>query len=185
MWTWSLAAVAGTPCVDHPASVVVDGARHRMWLCDPGGGAAGPYRVSLGRGGLGKRREGDGKTPLGRYRLGPSRPSFSGYHRFIPIAYPTPVQRREGFTGGAIGIHGPPEGWPEVPKPLRWGDWTLGCIALWSVADLVEVDRWIGAHRVRWIVIGPSPAGEAGGSRPSPGLDTRGPVSRGIDEREP
>lgn len=111
--------------------------------------------MSLGRGGLDKRREGDRKTPLGRYRLGSPRPSVSGFHVFIPVGYPTSTQRRAGFTGGAIGVHGPPEGWPEAMArtSMAVSDLTFGCIMVASADEIHRIARWVRDHGVKAIEI--------------------------------
>ncbi len=59
------------------------------------------YRVGLGRGGTGKVRRGDGKTPLGRYRLMKGRAS-GNYLRFLPISYPGPKDAARGLKAGRI-----------------------------------------------------------------------------------
>ncbi|MDF1562534.1 MAG: L,D-transpeptidase [Deltaproteobacteria bacterium] len=104
------------------------------------------YRVGLGRGGLGKERRGDGKTPLGRYRLMRGRASKS-YLRFLPVSYPGVHDAKRGLKsglidqathdrilaahakgamppqgtklGGAIGIHGYGQKLSYVPKGLQ------------------------------------------------------------------
>lgn len=138
-------AVSQSPCPGNEPTVVVDAARRTLLLCGANGKVEGRYRVSLGRKGLGKREEGDGKTPLGIYRLGKPRPSNSGFYTFIPVAYPTPEQRKAGYTGGAIGVHGPPEDWPEfvVQAGARLGDWTLGCIAVATVKEIQTIAEWV------------------------------------------
>src|SRR4051812_49740628 len=88
------------------AAVVVRTSEHALLLCE-GDAQHARYSVSLGAGGVGKRREGDERTPLGAYALGAPRASKS-YGTFVPVGYPTTEQSRLGFTGGAIGIHGPP-----------------------------------------------------------------------------
>jgi murein L,D-transpeptidase YafK len=97
--------------------------------------------VALGAGGMGKRAQRDKKTPLGSYAVGKAR-SSSRYRRFIPIGYPTAAQRRAGYSGSDVGIHG--------PDPMfTWEgtvDWTNGCIALKKSEDLdvlvVWTDKW-------------------------------------------
>src|SRR5262245_38553864 len=103
-----------------------------MSFCDEGRRTRA-FRISIGRGGVDKRREGDYKLPLGRYRLGAPRPS-KGWHLFVPIGYPTAQQRRSGYTGSAVGIHGLPrccQG-PAITDT----DWTFGCIALGTDDEL-------------------------------------------------
>ena len=56
-----------------------------------------------------------------------------------------------GFTGGAIGIHGPPRGWATLAElaMLVAQDWTAGCIALATDADIEAVAAWVRKEEVR------------------------------------
>ena len=104
----------------------------------------------LGRGGLDKRVEADGKVPLGEYPLGPALAS-KAFHVFIPVGYPTPSQRRRGFTGGAIGVHGPSRA--DQGRFSTGMDWTLGCIAVGSDDEIDRVARWVRTAHARRIII--------------------------------
>lgn len=86
-------------CAAPDARVVVDLAKHTLALCDKGS-LVEKFDVRLGKGGVGKTREGDGKTPVGTYALGVPRPS-NRFGTFIPIGYPTDEQR-SGATRGAM-----------------------------------------------------------------------------------
>jgi murein L,D-transpeptidase YafK len=138
-----------------------------MHLLD-GGRLVRTYPVDLGAAPVGqKRRAGDGRTPLGRFRVA-TKNADSPYCRFIGLDYPDLAAVERGLTeglispgeaasirealasgrcpswttglGGGIGIHG-----------RRIGrDWTGGCIALSDehvqelysvlrIGDLVEV----------------------------------------------
>lgn len=143
----SAAAAAAAPCPARGALVLVDTAEHRLWTCEEGRAAA-EYRVALGSGGVGKQRQGDAKVPLGEYALGPPRGS-SQFHLFIPVGYPTAEQRRRGFTGSAVGVHGPARGWERFPSVANTStDWTLGCIAVGSDAEIEAVAAWMRARKV-------------------------------------
>lgn len=99
------------------------------------------YTVAIGRGGSGhKRREGDGRTPEGRYTID-SRHRSRRFHLFLHISYPSAQDRaafraavgagklpRDARVGGNIGIHGERRGWSWLPH--KWIDWTRGCIAV-------------------------------------------------------
>jgi murein L,D-transpeptidase YafK len=93
------------------------------------------YKVALGRGGLApKQREGDGRTPEGHYIVD-SRNADSHYHRALHVSYPSAEDRnraaRLGVSpGGAIMIHGLPNGLASLGASHRLYDWTLGCIAV-------------------------------------------------------
>jgi len=122
---------------------------HSLDLCQDGR-SLGSHRVALGTGGTGKRVQGDGKTPLGLYPLGAPRPSPS-FGTFVPVGYPTPAQHKLGFTGSAVGIHGPPRGW--VGALSTTIDWTAGCIALGTDAEIESISAWIRTRRVRAVRI--------------------------------
>lgn len=125
------------------------------------------YDVGLGRGGVGKRRQGDGKTPLGTYRLFRARPSR--YGRFLPVSYPSAEDAARGLAdglitkaehdrivaahrtgrlppqdtalGGDIGIHGYPRGLvpPELQVLHGLVDITEGCIVMRD-ADVLDLE---------------------------------------------
>ena len=87
------------------------------------------YRVALGRNPVGhKERDGDGRTPEGRYVIDRRNPK-SRYHLSLRISYPNAddVARARAAgaePGGDIMIHGLKDG------EHREGDWTQGCIAV-------------------------------------------------------
>lgn len=131
--------------------VQVDSQARALSLCRNGAEEAW-FRVALGRGGLDKRAEGDGRTPRGRYSLGPARPS-TRYHLFLPVAYPTAEQAREGLTGSAIGVHGPHALFVWLGHATVWTDWTRGCVAVGTRAEVERIARWVRAHAAQEIVI--------------------------------
>lgn len=97
------------------------------------GTALKTYKIALGFAPDGdKRREGDGKTPEGVFRID-RRNDGSAYHLSLGIDYPQPADRAraaaEGVSpGGDIFIHGQPN---QVPDGFKVpGDWTAGCIAI-------------------------------------------------------
>jgi murein L,D-transpeptidase YafK len=93
------------------------------------------YRVALGRGGLEpKRRQGDGRTPEGLYRIDHRNPA-SKYHLALHISYPESsdkqrAQRLGVDPGGDIMIHGLPPEYSWVGGKHLLSDWTEGCIAV-------------------------------------------------------
>jgi murein L,D-transpeptidase YafK len=129
------------PCSSSGPQVVVTTNDHLLWLCD-GARVVASYRVALGRGGTDKRVQGDNKTPLGSYPLGAPRPS-SRFGTFIPVAYPTPEQHRQGFTGSDVGIHGPDRRFRWAGRMNAWFDWTAGCVALATDEDVQAVATWV------------------------------------------
>ncbi len=124
--------------------------KRELWLCREGVETA-RVRIALGRGGNGKSRHGDRRTPLGDYAMGSPRPS-SQYGTFIPIAYPTPEQARRGHTGQDVGIHGPPRGLEEPDYPTTAVDWTLGCIATGTDADVEAVAAFVRRYHPTLVV---------------------------------
>jgi murein L,D-transpeptidase YafK len=138
-------------CRAGETAVVVNTEDHRLHLCQAGRPIAG-YRVALGAGGTGKQREGDGKTPLGAYQLAPPRASAS-YGTFVHVGYPTPAQQRAGLTGSAVGIHGPPRGWSGGSALATAVDWTAGCIAVGSDAEIEAISAWLRRLQVRSVRI--------------------------------
>ena len=129
--------------------MVVDTRTHQMHLCE-GGKVDRTFAVALGTSGVGKQHEGDNRTPLGRYGLGSPRAS-KDFHVFVPVGYPTREQARMGFTGGAIGIHGPPRGYGTLAQlaMLVSRDWTAGCIAVATNEDIDAVAAWVRAREVK------------------------------------
>jgi murein L,D-transpeptidase YafK len=100
-----------------------------------GGKVIRTYKVALGRGGLApKEREGDGRTPEGHYIVD-SRTAESHYHKALHVSYPNADDRKRAAKlgaapGGAIMIHGLPDGMGAIGVAHRLYDWTLGCIAV-------------------------------------------------------
>ena len=92
-------------------------------------------RVSLGSGGLGPEgRRGGRLVPEGAYVIDGANP-YSGYHLSLHISYPTRAQVRVAAArgvrpGGAVMIHGLPNGVAMKRSADGYGDWTDGCIAL-------------------------------------------------------
>ncbi len=130
-----------SPCPDQGDAVSVVARKRELWLCH-GGAAVSRFQVAMGRGGFDKRRKGDGRTPLGTYSLGAPRPSTQ-FGVFIPIDYPTRDQAAQGFSGGALGIHGPPRGLTEPEYPTTVFDWTDGCIATGTDADIGAIADFV------------------------------------------
>ena len=101
------------------------------------------YQVSLGFAPEGdKEREGDGKTPEGRYTIDYRNPN-SSFHLSLHISYPDASDKQEAAArgddpGGEIFIHGGPQ--RGIPDALwRGRDWTLGCV---SVTDDEMTEIW-------------------------------------------
>jgi murein L,D-transpeptidase YafK len=139
-----------TPCPAEGAVVEVIARKRELWLCQQGTAVA-KFQVAMGRGGVDKRRSGDGRTPLGSYALGSPRASVQ-YGLFIPIEYPTQDQVAQGFTGGQVGIHGPPRGLTEPEYPTTAVDWTRGCIATGMDEDIAIIAEFVRAHQPMLVI---------------------------------
>lgn len=93
------------------------------------------YKVALGPNIIGhKTRQGDGKTPEGRYIIDYRNPR-SQFYRSLHISYPNrtdrDVARKAGRdSGGLIMIHGLGRNFGSIGAAHRLRDWTLGCIAV-------------------------------------------------------
>lgn len=105
------------------------------------------YKVSLGANPKGrKEREGDGRTPEGIYVID-SRKADSSFHRALHVSYPNLQDRlrarRLGVSpGGAIMIHGLPNGLGSIGKAHLLRDWTQGCIAVTN-EEIEEIWRLV------------------------------------------
>ena len=140
------------PCIGKGTILLVEARSHVLSLCE-GGRRVRSHRVAIGPAGVGKRREGDGKVPLGRYTLAAPVAS-KDYHLFMLIGYPTREQRRAGYTGSAVGVHGPPRCC--VDPTSTDTDWTLGCIAVGTDEDIESIAAWRRRRGVAEILIEPN-----------------------------
>lgn len=122
--------------------VVVVKSEHRLYLIRDGL----PYRtfrVSLGLNPAGpKEREGDFRTPEGRYTIDGRNPR-SDFYLALHVSYPNGADadraRAKGVSpGGSIMIHGLPNTPRRPTSYYLSSDWTNGCIAL-SNDDMLEV----------------------------------------------
>jgi murein L,D-transpeptidase YafK len=143
-WVLALAALllttASSPLASAPAkperadSILILKKDHVLELLS-GGKVIRTYKVALGSGGLApKQREGDGRTPEGHYIID-SRSEHSAYHKAFHVSYPNAEDRKraakQGVSpGGAIMIHGLPNGKGWIGPAHRTVDWTLGCVAV-------------------------------------------------------
>jgi L,D-transpeptidase catalytic domain len=140
-----------SPCEGRSAELVVHAGSKRMWFCE-GGQSVETFRVGLGRGGVGKRNHNDDKTPLGEYSLGAPHAS-PRFHLFVPVGYPTAEQRREGYSGSDVGIHGPVTWMRWSPVGATWVNRTRGCIEVAGTAEIERVAGWVRSGRVKKIYL--------------------------------
>ncbi|RWC15020.1 MAG: hypothetical protein EOS52_10755 [Mesorhizobium sp.] len=101
------------------------------------------YSIALGGDPVGqKHREGDERTPEGRYMLDWRNPN-SVANKSIYISYPNADDMAAAKAlgvdpGGAIMIHGQPNGFGWLGRLLQMVDWTDGCIAVTN-SDMDEI----------------------------------------------
>jgi murein L,D-transpeptidase YafK len=145
-------AAAPSPCAGVGSAILVETGARRLFLCQAGRETE-TFRVALGTGGVGKQRQGDAKVPLGEYPLAAPRGSAQ-FGTFILVGYPTRAQRRAGFTGGAVGVHGPTRASRLLSSESNTdSDWTLGCIAVGSDAEIQRIAAWVREKRIARILI--------------------------------
>lgn len=117
--------------------VVVYKAQRELQLCE-GDSVLARYKIALGQNVMGhKQREGDSRTPEGRYLLD-WRNENSKYYLSIHISYPNAEDENRAedlgvSPGGDIFIHGYPNGISRGLWSRYWflgKDWTDGCIAV-------------------------------------------------------
>lgn len=142
---WADAATTGLPPADR---IVVRKAERALYLMRDDT-VLRRFRVALGLEPEGhKAREGDFRTPEGRYAL-VERNTDSDFFLSIRISYPNDADRararRNGYApGSAIMIHGQPNNPTHSQEYYRRTDWTNGCIAV-SNADMVDI--WLMTAR--------------------------------------
>ena len=130
-----------TPLAGQVDRILIEKSARRMTVFR-GGRPLRVYAIRLGFAPEGdKRREGDGRTPEGLYRIDRKNPR-SAYHLSLGIDYPRPDQRARAAAagedpGGDIFIHGQPAGVIGARTALH-DDWTAGCIAV-SNAEMEEL----------------------------------------------
>jgi murein L,D-transpeptidase YafK len=128
--------------------VVVRKAERKLYLMK-GKEVLRSFKVALGLSPDGpKLREGDFRTPEGRYTL-VDRNADSDFFLSIRISYPNTADasraRSKGHApGGAIMIHGQPNSPTRSAEYYRRTDWTDGCIAV-SNSDMVDI--WLMTAR--------------------------------------
>ncbi len=138
-------ATADNAIAEMPAqadSVLVVKSERKLYLLKAGR-VLRAFDVSLGLVPKGpKQREGDFKTPEGRYRL-ETRNANSDYFLSIQVSYPDDSDRARARgqgvdPGGQIMIHGLPNEPKYDVRHYQGADWTDGCIAV-SNSDMVDI----------------------------------------------
>jgi murein L,D-transpeptidase YafK len=127
--------------------VLVEKGERRLQLLDASGAVLKSYTIALGGDPLGhKQREGDGRTPEGRYTIDRRNPQ-SAYHLSLHISYPDQDDTRRANErgedpGGMIMIHGMRNGLGWLGFLHQYVDWTDGCIAVTN-AEMDEIWRLV------------------------------------------
>jgi murein L,D-transpeptidase YafK len=134
-----LLQAGGFPIADE---VIIDKSDRELHLMSDGE-IFRTFKIALGiRPDGDKKKEGDFKTPEGRYRLDIRNPN-SDYFLSIHVSYPNATDRQqasqEGLNpGGSIMIHGQPNLPSRSETYYRTQDWTNGCIAV-SNSDMIDI----------------------------------------------
>jgi hypothetical protein len=147
--TRSPAVDGGSLCKAPDSRIIVDVEKHVLALCEKTTAVAS-FSVRLGRGGVGKKKEGDGKTPIGTYPLGQPR-SSSRFGIFIPIGFPTEEQKKLGYTGSAVGVHGPHRLVKWLGSLVNTFDSSDGCVGLARDSDIEKIADWVRSAAVSTI----------------------------------
>lgn len=141
-------------------AIAVDLSRSRLYLFENVDGKAvllQSFYSGIGKGGWGKERQGDLKTPIGVYfvvdQLDDSElPDLYGAGAF-PVSYPNILDQRRGRTGGGIWLHGVPrDTYVRAPQSSR------GCVTManddfTALSSFVDVNRTpvILADSLEWV----------------------------------
>ena len=122
--------------------VIIEKAARQLHLV-LGGEVFRTFKIALGIRPEGdKTREGDFKTPEGKYTLDMRNPN-SDFFLSIHVSYPNSSDRRLASDlgvspGGSIMIHGQPNVPTHSEAFYRTQDWTNGCIAV-SNSDMIDI----------------------------------------------
>lgn len=145
-----VAESSNAPDVDR---VIISKSDRQLYLMQ-GRSVVRSYPVSLGKNPVGhKTRQGDQRTPEGRYLLDWRNPE-SRFHLSLHISYPNKKDRQRATArgidpGGSIMIHGLPQKYADGEEVMLDLNWTDGCIAvsnkaieeIWQlVADNTVID---------------------------------------------
>lgn len=129
------------PCEEKGTALVYSINEKALFVCENSESTAA-YYVAIGSRGTGKTKEGDRKTPVGKYSLGKPKASEE-FGIFIPVGYPNASDKKNGYTGGDIGVHGPKR-FAACMGALNVAiNWTAGCVAMASDQQILEMAEWV------------------------------------------
>ena len=143
-----LAALSSAHAADKIDLVRVDKSERRMELLSKGQ-VLRTFAIALGGNPVGhKQREGDERTPEGRYVLD-WRNANSCCMKSLHISYPNDADKAAASQlgvspGGNIMIHGQVNGYGWWGWLIQLFDWTNGCIAV-NDTDMLEIWNMVGA----------------------------------------
>jgi tetratricopeptide (TPR) repeat protein len=135
------------PVPEGPADRIIIEKKERRLTLFSKGQILRQYKIALGGNPEGpKERQGDNKTPEGRYIID-SRNQDSCYHRSLHISYPNENDKKRARAlgvspGGDIMIHGIKNGFSQVGELHTLSDWTKGCIAV-TDEEIEEIDKLV------------------------------------------
>lgn len=139
---WPAKLVVNKPeCSHRENQIIVLAKSHKLFLCEDSE-VVKAYDVRLAQKGIGKKKAGDKKLPIGIYNLGTPRKSEQ-FGIFIPVGYPNTQERNQGYTGGSIGIHGPIRWARFLGSLVNWFDTTRGCIGIATDKEMKEIADWV------------------------------------------
>ncbi len=128
-------------CVNRDKSIIYTPRKLALVACRKGQ-IDWTAKASIGSKGLGKRKEGDRKSPTGTYWLGyPRKSNLFGI--YIPLGYPNKADMKQGYTGSAVGIHGPMRPFTCLPGKGLEKNWTAGCFAVARDQQILEISKWV------------------------------------------
>lgn len=127
-----------------PAAIVVDTSKSRLYVFQNQDGRlnnVADFYVTIGKNGIDKTREGDGRTPLGVYYItqkleGSKLPDLYGSFAF-PLNFPNDWDKKQGNLGHGIWLHGTVSS--TYSRPPKASD---GCVVLTN-NDLNELGKYL------------------------------------------
>ncbi len=145
---------------DQKYALIMDTRLHRLFIFENRAGVphlVKDYYASYGRGGIGKERRGDLKTPLGVYFVTGRFTDAQLPQRYgtgaLPLNYPNVWDERQGRTGSGIWVHGSPFDTYSRPPEASEGCISLSNVDFSALDGLVDVRNTpvIVGHNIRWM----------------------------------
>jgi len=143
----TLVLAAALPADGDPADQIVIVKSTRTMTLMRDGKVLKPYKVALGGQPVGaKDRQGDHKTPEGRYFVD-AKKNPSLFYLALHLSYPNAADKEKArklgvSPGGDVEIHGLGKAYGWVGSAHRLHDWTDGCIAVTN-EEIEEIFRLV------------------------------------------